>query len=111
LALASLLTGLVQSLVTTWGLFRHYWVLFKLVIAILATAVLLLYTETVGVFADIAAASSTDLSELRAPTFLLHSGAALLLLLVATVLAVYKPRGMTRYGRRKQQEQQTLLVP
>jgi hypothetical protein len=25
LALASLLTGLVQSLGTTWGLFRHYW--------------------------------------------------------------------------------------
>jgi membrane protein implicated in regulation of membrane protease activity len=33
------------------------------------------------------------------------AGAALLVLLVATVLAVYKPRGMTRYGRRKQQEE------
>jgi hypothetical protein len=32
LSLASLLTGLVQSLGTTWGLFRHYWVLFKLLI-------------------------------------------------------------------------------
>ncbi|MGH8933676.1 MAG: hypothetical protein ACRDZO_24355 [Egibacteraceae bacterium] len=29
LAIASLLTGLVSSLGTTWGLFRHYWVLFK----------------------------------------------------------------------------------
>lgn len=25
LSLASLLTGLVQSLGTRWGLFRHYW--------------------------------------------------------------------------------------
>ncbi len=32
LAFASLLTGIVQSLGTTWGLFRHYWVLFKLLI-------------------------------------------------------------------------------
>jgi hypothetical protein len=30
------------------------------------------------------------------------AGAALLVLLVATTLAVYKPRGMTPYGRRKQ---------
>ena len=30
LAVASLLTGLTSSLGTPWGLFRHYWVLFKL---------------------------------------------------------------------------------
>jgi hypothetical protein len=29
---------------------------------------------------------------------------ALLVLLVATVLAVYKPRGVTPYGQRKQRE-------
>lgn len=33
-----------------------------------------------------------------------HATFALLVLLVATVLAVYKPRGMTRYGWRKQHE-------
>src|ERR687891_609408 len=32
LVLASLLTGLVQSLGTTWGLFRHFWVLAKLLL-------------------------------------------------------------------------------
>jgi heme exporter protein D len=31
--------------------------------------------------------------------------AALLLLVVATILAVHKARGMTGYGRRKQREQ------
>jgi hypothetical protein len=35
----------------------------------------------------------------------LHATLALLVLLVATALAVYKPRGMTRYGRRRQQEE------
>lgn len=104
LAFASLLTGIVQSLGTTWGLFRHYWVLFKLLITVVATGVLLAYTETVGFFADVAAESSGDLGQLRTPTFVLHSGAALLLLLVATVLAVYKPQGRTRYGWRKHHE-------
>ena len=32
----------------------------------------------------------------------LHSVAAALVLLVATVLAVYKPRGLTRYGQQKE---------
>src|SRR5919197_2040090 len=42
MAVAALLTGLVMSLGTPWGLFRHYWVLISLVLTILATAVLLL---------------------------------------------------------------------
>ena len=109
LALASSLTGIVQSLGTTWGLFRHYWVLFKLLIALVATIVLLIYTQTVSFFADLAAQSSADLGELRVPTFLLHSGAALLLLLAATVLAVYKQRRMTRYGRRRMEEERRAL--
>lgn len=99
-ALASLVTGVLQSLVTTWGLFRYYWVVFKLLISVVATIVLLMYTETVGVFADRAADPGAALGELRAPTFVLHSAAALVLLLAATVLAIYKPPGVTAYGRR-----------
>jgi len=108
LSIASLLTGLLQSLGTKWGLFRHYWVLAKLVINVLATIVLLLYMQTLGSLADIATSSSGDLSGLRDPSPVLHAGAALFLLLVATTLAVYKPRGMTRYGQRRQHEQRTV---
>ena len=114
LALASLLTGLVQSLGTKWGLLRHYWVLAKLFINVLATIVLLLYTQTLGYLAGVAAEttlSGDDLGVLRSPSPVLHAGAALLLLLVATTLAVYKPRGMTGYGRRKQHEQRAVSQP
>ncbi len=107
-ALASLLTGLGPSLGTTWGLFRHYWVLFKLLITVLATIVLLMYTQTLSYLAGVATQttlSSADLGVLRTPSVVLHAGAALLLLLVATVLAVFKPPGITRYGRRKQHKQ------
>ena len=111
LAFASLLTGLVQSLGTTWGLFRHYWVLFKLLINIVATIVLLTYMETFRFMAGVAADPSADLGAVRNVSPALHAGAALLLLLVATTLAVYKPRGMTRYGRRKEHERRTVLMP
>ncbi|HEY5922594.1 MAG TPA: hypothetical protein VIV11_13025, partial [Kofleriaceae bacterium] len=40
-SLAAMLTGLVQSLGTEWGLFRHYWILVKLVLATIGTVVLL----------------------------------------------------------------------
>jgi hypothetical protein len=105
LALASLLTGLVSSLGTSWGLFRHYWVLFKLLINVLATIFLLLYMQTFRVMAGMAADPSADLSVVRNPSPLVHAALAMVILLVALVLAVYKPRGMTRYGQRRRHEE------
>jgi hypothetical protein len=110
LAFASLLTGLVQSLGTTWGLFRHYWVLVKLLLTVLATVVLLLHMPSVSFLADVArAANVADLGGLGGD--FLHAGGGLLVLLTAAVLAVFKPQGMTRYGWRKQHEQRALSQP
>jgi uncharacterized membrane protein len=102
LALTSLVTGLVQSLVTAWGLVRHYWVVFKLLINVFATLVLLLYTQTLNSLAGHAADPNADLSAVRSASPLIHAVLALVLLLVATTLAVYKPPGLTPYGRRQQ---------
>lgn len=107
LSLASLLTGIVQSLGTKWGLFRHYWVLFKLFINVIATVVLFMYMQTLSYLADMVAGTTLPSDALRLSP-VLHASAALLLLLVATVLSVYKPRGLTPYGWRKQQEQRTV---
>jgi uncharacterized membrane protein len=101
LAFASLATGLLQALGSAWGLFRHYWVVFKLGINLVATIVLLAYTQTFAAMADVAADPGADLSDVRNPSPLLHAIGALLLLVTATVLAVFKPRGMTPFGRRK----------
>lgn len=100
LCLASLLTGVVQALGTSWGLLRHYWVLIKLLITVLATIILLLYTETFSYLGGLAADPTVALDALRNPSPVLHAGAALLALLVTTILSVYKPRGMTHYGQR-----------
>ena len=88
LALASLVTGIVQALGTSWGLFRHYWVVFKLLINIFATVVLLMYMQTLGDLADVAADRRTDLRVVQSASPLLHAGAALLLLLFAPLLGL-----------------------
>jgi hypothetical protein len=101
LAVASLLTGLVMALGTSWGLVRHYWVLFSLVLTTLATVVLLLHMPTVSSMADEAReADGAHLDALGGD--LVHPGVGLVVLLVVLVLNVYKPRGMTRYGQRRQ---------
>jgi hypothetical protein len=107
LAIASLVTGIVQGWLTTWGVFQHYWVVFKLLITIVATIVLLIYMQTFEVMADVAADKSAGLGAVRNPSPVLHGTAALALLLAATALAVFKPRGLTRFGRRKQHAART----
>ena len=108
LALAALLTGLLMALGTAWGLFRHYWVLITLVLTVLSTVVLLLHMSSVSSLAEVAReADGADLGSLGGD--LLHAGGGLLVLLVITVLNVYKPRGLTPYGWRKQLEQRTAL--
>jgi hypothetical protein len=85
LSLAALLTGLVQSLATEWGLFRHYWILVKLVLTVGAVTILLLHMPAVHRMAGV-------LSEV------IHAGGGLLVLLVTTTLSVYKPWGRTDRG-------------
>ena len=108
LSFAALLTGMASSLFTPWGLFRYYWVLVKLLINVIAILVLQNYMNTLSLLVSVATKttlSGADLLGLRAPTSVAHAGGALLFLLVATGLSVYKPRGMTQYGWQKQQEQ------
>jgi hypothetical protein len=104
LAHASLLSGIALSLGTTWGLFRHYWVVFKLVITVFSTVILLIYMGTFRQMAGVAAEPVAELALVRNPSPIVHAILALVLLLTATVLAVYKPFGTTAYGTRKQDE-------
>ena len=106
LSVASLLTGLVESLGTTWGVFRHYWVVTKLLLTTLATIILLVHTQPIGRVALVAAQTPLASGDLRQVRLQLvgDAAAALFVLLVTTALSVYKPWGMTPYGIRKQAE-------
>lgn len=106
-AFASLLTGVALSLGTRWGLFRHYWIFFKLLFTVLAVFMLVAYIQELSHAASIAsksALSNADISILKDSIHIVHPSGGLLIVLVVTVLSVYKPKGMTRYGWRKQLE-------
>lgn len=103
LAWAAFVTGLIVSLGTSWGLFRHYWVIISLVLTSIALLVLLSETRTIDALAATAGEPTTSEDELRAlPSTLVHSVGGLIVLLIVLALNVYKPRGLTRYGWRKQ---------
>lgn len=87
LSLASLLTGLVQSLGTDWGLFRFYWILVKFVLTVGATTILLLHMPAVSRMSGMVAE-------------VIHAGGGLLVLATATALSIYKPWGRIRYTMR-----------
>jgi hypothetical protein len=112
LAIVSLLSGVVSSLGTKWGLFRYYWVLLKLVITIVATLVLLVHLQPIERLAVVATTSSVAGAELRDPqlNMVVAAAAALLVLVALTALSVYKPRGLTPYGQRKQEQSTSVAV-
>jgi hypothetical protein len=109
LCFAALLTGMIQGLGTPWGLFRHYWVLAKLVLTAFTLVVVLVQTATINQLAR-AAAATLYLADLRLMRIqvVVHAAGGLLVLLVTTALSVYKPRGMTRYGLQKEREARAL---
>jgi hypothetical protein len=107
LAFASGLSGVVSSLGTKWGLFRYYWVLLKLVLTIPITIILMIHTQPIDHLANVAATAAVLGAGLQKMQLqmVVASGATLVVLLILTVLSVYKLRGLTPYGQWKQDEQ------
>ena len=109
LAVATVVSGVALSLGTKWGLLRHYWVATKLAltVGVIGTAVLLgdrlaqAATETTGGSTGAAAGDSLpDFATVPTTLLLGLSVTHLVMLVLATVLSVYKPWGRTRLGRR-----------
>lgn len=101
LAIASLVTGLMMALGTRWGLFRYYWVIISLILTLISVAVLLLHMPDVTATANYASTASGDQLEALGGD-LAHPAIGLVVLLVVQTLNVYKPRGLTRYGQRRE---------
>lgn len=103
LCIAALVTGLIQSLGTSWGLFKHYWVVVKLLLTGAATAILLAHTAPISSLAQASLTGQllSDASLYAVRVRLIgDASAALFVLFAATVLSIYKPWGMTSYGLR-----------
>ncbi len=103
LGFAALLSGLVQSSGTRWGLFWHWWVLVKFVLTIIAVIVLLRHMQEVSRVAQIAAEATQFGADFRTLQIqlLVHPAGGLLVLFAAMTLSVFKPWGLTLYGRNR----------
>jgi len=106
-SLAALLSGLIQSLGTPWGLFRYYWVLVKFLLTFVASIILVNHMPVVSEMARMVTKGT-----LSGPSFerlqiqlLVHAGGGLLILIFTTVLSVYKPWGKTVYGIHREPKQ------
>ena len=110
LAIGALVTGLVISLGTAWGLFRHYWVVISLVLTLFSTIILVLHMPSVSSTVEFVkqADDATLIGGLGGDLF--HPTLGFVILLAITALNVYKPRGLTPYGWRKQQEERTRVT-
>jgi hypothetical protein len=98
-SLAALSSGLVQSLGTQWGLFRHWWILLKFVLTIVAIVVLLRHMQDVSRVSRLSRETMMSSADFRPE--LIHAAGGLLVVLGVTMLSMFKPWGMTPYGLRK----------
>lgn len=100
LAAVSLAVGILQSVLSPWGLIRHYWVVAKFAMTVVIAVVLVLQTGTIERLGDAGIQAAIGSVEWSARySVLLHSGAGLLALLVTLVLSVAKPKGLTGWSR------------
>jgi hypothetical protein len=97
LAILTLLTGVVLSLGTHWGLARYWWVWVKfwLTLATTAASVLLFRATVDGTVADVAAGREILPYEMVVPPVV-----SLTAYTFMTVISVLKPWGRTKRGRR-----------
>jgi hypothetical protein len=106
-AIATIVTGVLLSLGTKWGVLQHYWVVTKLVltVGVIGTAVQVaprLVGQATAAPSGLAGDEATLLGLPWAPAVVLSFAVAHLLMLgAATVVSVYKPWGKTWLGRRK----------
>lgn len=99
LAAVSLIVGILQSVLSPWGLVRHYWVVVKLAMTVVIAGVLILQTGTIERLGDAGTQAAIESAGRAARcSVVLHSGVGLVALLVTLVLSVAKSKGLTGWN-------------
>jgi threonine/homoserine/homoserine lactone efflux protein len=84
-----LLTGPLLSLGTPWGLFRHYWIVVKLVINLLSTSILVVHLQPISYLAQVAAERTLSSADRGVQVQLVAAAAAGLSVLFHAVPMLY----------------------
>ena len=102
LSIITLAGGVLAAAGTNWGLLRPWWIVVKLALTVAPILVPARHMRVVSRLSYLASASvltGADNRLLRVQ-LVVHPIGGLLVLLAATLLSVYKPLGVTAYGRR-----------
>ena len=106
-AVGALVTGVILSLGTKWGLLEHYWIVAKLALTVAAVLCGIFVVRPLvqqAIAATSGAAPLTTPDPGSGPMLLIATSAANVLMLgAATVISVYKPWGAIARGRREAQ--------
>jgi hypothetical protein len=95
----ALATGVFQAVITSWGLFKHYWIFIKLLITAVATGLLLVHLQPIHMLASAAEDGMIAVEELRnlQLQLIFDAVAASGLLIATTIISVYKPWGKINF--------------
>lgn len=98
LSLLSFISGLILALTSKWGLFKYYWVTIKIGINLVSILVLIKYLLNLKPFLTLfeGPISPEGLSKLQTPGHLVHASLAILALLIASFLSVFKKPGLIK---------------
>lgn len=106
LAAGALVTGILLGVGTHWGLTRYYWVLTKLgfILVAITALVFLLRPRINQIAAEVLQRPLADLSALdlgpAGVAVIVGPSVAILILITAAVLGIYKPWGKTNFKKR-----------
>jgi hypothetical protein len=92
-ALGAFITGIIQSLATQWGLFKHWWIAVKFILTLGATALLLLHMKPISLMADIAMVGNVSDYRGLQVQLIADASLALIVLFITTAISVYQPWG------------------
>lgn len=101
LSILSLSSGILQAYFTPWGLTKHYWIVVKLALTILATLVLIGHSKEVSSATESSSQFIDYQSVIVESPFIVHSTAGLVVLIFISYISIYKPWGKTNFSPTK----------
>ena len=110
--IASFLTGLIQAIFTQWGLFKHYWIIVKLVLTTGCTLLLIVHMQSISEGALLASSAELPFVALKAlgTTLFFKAVAALIVLSFIITISIYKPWGKVSFTKQKEGENSRIVV-
>ena len=95
LCIISLFSGIIQAVGTQWGLFKHYWIIIKLLLTCMATILLIIHLQPIDMLSNAFIKDGVDrvTASQNIISLISKAGLAAITILLLTTISVFKPWG------------------